>query len=1327
MDRDRNREWDHQLAGACLLAFPAATSEDEKPDSHGDGVFAATPPGGLGGSRTRPVPSWVVAAGVGLMFLVSGGEVFTQRPGAGRNVCDRTYQVSDAIVTASGAGNCAYATLRHLREITSLDLQDQGITSLSVGDFDGLVRLRSLDLSGNVLTALPQGVFDELLLLRTLRLDNNFLETVPVNLFDRLFMLEELTLHANPLLALPAGMFRDSSALAASQQNVDLPPWGIDAGSVERFLNGVRTVEGFIAALPALYKERFAMVYASESPAQDHVSPDYPRIASWGGDGRFIFSWNTDPAAPAEFRNVVEFLRRGDSRWSAGLIDFSGTAPVVSEPALCQSCHGPLNKPLWGAFTRWSGTEYVAGQVGLQHEYAQATYNAFESTDPRIEPLDFSASWLSDYRDRFLKPPGYTPYLVVVEEAGNVMAWRHAEVLFRRLEARTDFRQFAEETVCASSPLETRTAALAPFELGDHNPAVLSNTGQVVQGGSLETRFVAPDFHYTSFGSVGGAVVFLLVVDLWEREPIVRKVYREVSNVDALNPEFRSRYPVVSLYYDAGSATAEDELIVKLRLHFGNGSREALADRDRQNSRARFGSVSAMFYPTQLEVMAPRVCDALTKTRPANLRVTLTGADAVLRWDAPEDVSAVTGFTGYRILRGVNGEAPTVYVADTATTDTTWTDNGLAAGEYVWVVQALFDRYPSPESNAVRETVSGNGLRVAAPTSFAVVEGETAVGTLRAADTDTPAADLVWSIRGGADSGHFALSAGGVLTLAAAKDYEAPDDAGGDGAYDLTVQVSDGTDDATAGIRVSLSNRNEAPTADAGADQTGVEEAATVTLTGSGQDPDAGDTLQYAWTQTGGATVTLSAASAAVTTFAAPTGLTEDAALTFTLQVTDAGGLSGQDEVAVTVVPGEPQAGPEVAGPTSFAVVEGDTAVGTLRATDTDTPAADLVWSIAGGADSGHFALSAGGVLAFAAAKDYEAPDDAGGDGAYDLRVQVSDGTDDATADISVSLSNRNEAPAADAGADQAGIQEGATVTLTGSGQDPDAGDTLQYAWTQTGGATVTLSAPSSAVTRFAAPTGLTEDALLTFRLRVTDAGGLSSEDGARVTVVAPQGPPLTASFHDVPSEHDGTNPFAFELRFSEEVDLSYVTLRDRAFAVTNGRVIAAWRVNRASNRRWGIRVQPTAAEDITIVLPGGRACDAAGAICTADGRPLTGSLQATVEATDSDTPLTASFHDVLSQHDGTNPFAFELRFSEEVDLSYVTLRDRAFTVTNGRVIAAWRVNRASNQRWGIRIQPTSVGRITIVLPGGRACNVTGAICTAAGKRLSNSPSATVR
>ena len=87
--------------------------------------FSGTPrPARLRSTARR----WFVGVCVGLAWCAGEGrEVFAQTPpSVGQDVCARTFQVSAAIVTASGAATCAQVTLRHMREITSLDLSYQG-------------------------------------------------------------------------------------------------------------------------------------------------------------------------------------------------------------------------------------------------------------------------------------------------------------------------------------------------------------------------------------------------------------------------------------------------------------------------------------------------------------------------------------------------------------------------------------------------------------------------------------------------------------------------------------------------------------------------------------------------------------------------------------------------------------------------------------------------------------------------------------------------------------------------------------------------------------------------------------------------------------------------------------------------------------------------------------------------------------------------------------------------------------------------------------------------------------------------------------------------
>ena len=311
--------------------------------------------------------------------------------------------------------------------------------------------------------------------------------------------------------------------------------------------------------------------------------------------------------------------------------------------------------------------------------------------------------------------------------------------------------------------------------------------------------------------------------------------------------------------------------------------------------------------------------------------------------------------------------------------------------------------------------------------------------------------------------------------------------------------------------------------------------------------------------------------------------------------------LNGTDRSYTTapvrvIMPPHPN-GPDVSSASAFTAAEGTTAVATLTATDSDTQTADLAWSIPpgndGGPDRSKFSLTSAGQLWFRGAKDFENPDDAGNNGVYDLTVRVSDGEHTDTVDITVALSNVNEIPSADAGPDQEDVAEGAIVTLSGVGTDPDGDEVLTYGWMQTGGTpNVTLSDTAVASPTFTAPTGLTADTTLTFMLRVADDEGSFDDDEVSITVVKPgaEESGLTAQFNEMPSSHDGST-FSFRLKFSKDVAISYQDFTGSVFEVTGGTVQGARRLVRDSNTNWEIRLRPSGGDNVEITLAGNRTC----------------------------------------------------------------------------------------------------------------------------------------
>ena len=113
-------------------------------------------------------------------------------------------------------------------------------------------------------------------------------------------------------------------------------------------------------------------------------------------------------------------------------------------------------------------------------------------------------------------------------------------------------------------------------------------------------------------------------------------------------------------------------------------------------------------------------------------------------------------------------------------------------------------------------------------------------------------------------------------------------------------------------------------------------------------------------------------------------------------------GVTGPSEVTLTII--DDDATPVITTAALIPVAENQTVVATLQATDQDDRTENLEWEIRGGEDRSHFTLTAGGRLAFTAAKDYEEPDDNDRDGDYQVTVQVSDGFNAVEVEFTVRL-----------------------------------------------------------------------------------------------------------------------------------------------------------------------------------------------------------------------------------------------------------------------------------------------------------------------------------
>ena len=150
-------------------------------------------------------------------------------------------------------------------------------------------------------------------------------------------------------------------------------------------------------------------------------------------------------------------------------------------------------------------------------------------------------------------------------------------------------------------------------------------------------------------------------------------------------------------------------------------------------------------------------------------------------------------------------------------------------------------------------------------------------------------------------------------------------------------------------------------------------------------------------------------------------------------------------------------------------------------------------------------------------------------------------------------------------------------------------------------------------------------------------------------------GTPLTATLTG-PAEHDGSESFEVRLTFSMEPHMSYKTVRDTMFTEKGGAITGARRVKPPHDLEFDIVVKPGGDGAVSFSLASPLpACGETGAVCTAGGRKIEGTVHATIPG-----PVAISVADATVREGAGAALAFVVTLdrarSEAVTVDYATV-----------------------------------------------------------------------
>ena len=407
---------------------------------------------------------------------------------------------------------------------------------------------------------------------------------------------------------------------------------------------------------------------------------------------------------------------------------------------------------------------------------------------------------------------------------------------------------------------------------------------------------------------------------------------------------------------------------------------------------------------------------------------------------ASSDVDVVRSSLTFTVGTSGNWETPQTVTVTSVADDDEFDDQ--AEIEHTAVLHGITYRWGSvfvTETDGNRAPYFEEGLDTTREVPESASQGTDVGAPVTALDLNT-SDTLTYTLDN--PSGNFAItlsnSTTGQITVAATDppidhpfDYEAESD------YEVKVTATDpgGLTD-TIEVKVRVNDVNEPPVITGEAAPTFEENRTGRIGRYRATDPEG---KPFSWAVSESEPRNFSIDGNGYLSFSVPPDFEDKSSYYVSIVAADDKLLPGYLDVTVAIVDiDEP---PTITGNDTLTFAENTettTTLHTYRASDPERVTTTFTWSL-GGTDSGDFNISNQGELTFRNTPNYERPADSGGNNEYNITVRASDGSLTGTKDVTVTVTDVNEAPTTPTGRDGISVAENTSGNLSRySSSDPE-------------------------------------------------------------------------------------------------------------------------------------------------------------------------------------------------------------------------------------------------------------------------------------------------